>query len=218
MQIKNLRGKIEMKKLIKEFKIFITRGNVVDLSVGVIVGSAFTAIVTALSNNIIKPIINWVLALCLGSNSLDGIYTYLKKAYMLNDKNETVIDLANSIYIDWGAFLNAVINFLIIALVVFILVKLINKAKDLADVNERMTREVQKKLDNDKELTDFEQKWLNRYAKRYPDKAPKKTEKVVPEPEVKEPTETEKLLTEILIELKARNAQTIETDQNARKQ
>ena len=100
-----------MKKLIKEFKIFITRGNVVDLSVGVIVGSAFTAIVTALSNNIIKPIINWVLALCLGSNSLDGIYTYLKKAYMLNDKNETVIDLANSIYIDWGAFLNAVINF-----------------------------------------------------------------------------------------------------------
>ena len=218
MQIKNLKGKIEMKKLIKEFKIFITRGNVVDLSVGVIVGSAFTAIVTALSNNIIKPIINWVLALCLGSNSLDGIYTYLKKAYMLNDKNETVIDLANSIYIDWGAFLNAVINFLIIALVVFILVKLINKAKDLADVNERMTREVQKKLDNDKELTDFEQTWLNRYAKRYPDKAPKKTEKVVPEPEVKEPTETEKLLTEILIELKARNAQTIETDQNARKQ
>ncbi len=198
-----------MKNLIKEFKTFITRGNVVDLSVGVIVGSAFTAIVTALSNNIIKPIINWVLALCLGSNSLDGIYTYLKKAYTINDKGETVIDLANSIYIDWGAFINAVINFLIIALVVFLLVKLINKAKELADVNEKMIKEVQKKLDNDEKLNDFEQKWLERYAKRHPDKAPKKAEAPVePVPEVKELTETEKLLTEILTELKAQNEKT----------
>lgn len=193
-----------MKKLMKEFKTFITRGNVVDLAVGVIVGSAFTAIVTALSNNIIKPIINWVLAACLGSDSLDGIYTYLKKAFMVDEKGATVIDLANSIYIDWGAFINAIINFLIIALVVFFLVKLINKAKDLTEVNVRMCKEVQKKLDNDEELTAVEQKWLTRYTKRNPDKAPKKNvaAPAAPAP-APEPTATEKLLAEILQELKA---------------
>ncbi len=193
-----------MKKLMKEFKTFITRGNVVDLAVGVIVGSAFTAIVTALSNNIIKPIINWVLASCLGSDSLEGIYTYLKKAFMVDESGATVIDLANSIYIDWGAFINAVINFLIIALVVFFLVKLINKAKDLTEVNEKMCKEVQKKLDNDEELTAVEQKWLKRYTKRNPDKAPKKNvaAPAAPAP-APEPTATEKLLAEILQELKA---------------
>lgn len=191
-----------MKKLLKEFKTFITRGNVVDLSVGVIVGSAFTAIVTALSDNIIKPIINLVLSLVMGSNSLDGIYTYLKKVEI-----DGVVDLANSIYIDWGAFINAIINFFIIAIVVFTLVKLINKAKDLADVNERMIKEVQKKFDNDQELTEFEKKWLERYVKHHPDTAPKKAAPVEPEPEAPvEPSVTEKLLAEILEELKTKNA------------
>lgn len=192
-----------MKKLLKEFKTFITRGNVVDLSVGVIVGSAFTAIVTALSNNIIKPIINWVLSIVMGSSSLDGIYTYLKKFEV-----DGTVDLVNSIYIDWGAFINAIINFLIIAVVVFTIVKLINKAKDLADVNERMTKEVQKKFDNDQSLTDFEQKWLNRYEKRHPDLAPKKKEEEAPVEEAPvEPTATEKLLTEILQELKSKKTE-----------
>lgn len=191
-----------MKKLLKEFKTFITRGNVVDLSVGVIVGSAFTAIVTALSDHIIKPIINWVLSLVMGSSSLDGIYTYLKKV-----ENDGVVDLTNSIYIDWGAFVNAIINFFIIAIVVFTIVKLINKAKDLADVNERMIKEVQKKFDNDQELTEFEKKWLERYAKNHPDTAPKKAVSVEPEPEAPvEPSATEKLLAEILEELKSKNA------------
>lgn len=192
-----------MKKLLKEFKTFITRGNVVDLSVGVIVGSAFTAIVTALSDHIIKPIINWVLSLVMGSNSLDGIYTYLKKV-----ETDGVVDLTNSIYIDWGAFINAIINFLIIAVVVFTIVKLINKAKDLADVNERMTKEVQKKFDNDEELNDFEQKWLTRYEKRHPDLAPKKKVEEAPAEEAPaEPTATEKLLAEILQELKSQKVE-----------
>lgn len=191
-----------MKKLAKEFKTFITRGNVVDLSVGVIVGSAFTAIVTALSDHIIKPVINWVLSLVMGSNSLDGIYTYLKKVEV-----DGVVDLANSIYIDWGAFINAIINFFIIAVVVFTIVKLINKAKELADVNERMTKEVQKKLDNGEELSDFEEKWLTRYAKRHPDLAPKKHVEEPVAVETVEPTVTEQLLTEILQELKSKNAQ-----------
>lgn len=192
-----------MKKLLKEFKTFITRGNVVDLSVGVIVGSAFTAIVTALSDHIIKPIINWVLSLVMGSNSLDGIYTYLKKV-----ETDGVVDLTNSIYIDWGAFINAIINFFIIAVVVFTIVKLINKAKDLADVNERMTKEVQKKFDNNEELNDFEQKWLTRYEKRHPDLAPKKKVEEAPVEETPaEPPATEKLLAEILQELKSQKVE-----------
>ncbi|MBE5756567.1 MAG: large conductance mechanosensitive channel protein MscL [Clostridiales bacterium] len=113
-----------MKKFFGEFKTFITRGNVLDMAVGVIVGGAFTAIVNGLSNFILKPIINYILALLLGGNALSEVFTFLKKVEV-----DGVVDLAQSIYIDWGAFINAIINFILIALVLFIIVKIINKAK-----------------------------------------------------------------------------------------
>ena len=119
-----------MKKFFGEFKKFITRGNVVDMAVGVIVGSSFTAIVNAMSNNILKPIINWILALLFGANSLSELYTFLKRATTLDDSGAEVLDLANSIYIDWGTFINAVINFLLVALVLFTIVKVFNTFKD----------------------------------------------------------------------------------------
>ena len=193
-----------MKKFFSEFLTFIKRGNVLDMAVGVIVGSAFTAIVTALSNGILKPLINWVLALVGGdSNALESAYTILKPTYTVNEAGEKILDLANSVYIDWGAFLSAIINFILIAFVVFCIVKAINKARELADVDAMMTEKVQKKLDAGEKLSDAEEKWLKRYTKRYPDKAPKKTEVVVEEPVVEEPTKTEKLLEDILNELKA---------------
>ena len=68
-----------MKKFFEEFKKFITRGNVVDMSVGVIVGSSFTAIVNGMSNFILKPIINWLLFLIFGENSLTDVLTLLHK-------------------------------------------------------------------------------------------------------------------------------------------
>lgn len=123
-----------MKKFFKEFKEFITRGSVLDMAVGVIVGSAFTAIVTALSNNILKPIINWILTLIFGQNSLSDIYTYLKKVEV-----DSVVDLTQSIYIDWGAFINAIINFIIIAFVLFVIVKAINNFQ-------RKMRELEEKV------------------------------------------------------------------------
>lgn len=125
-----------MKKFFAEFKKFITRGNIVDMSVGVIVGGAFTAIVNGLSNFVLKPIINWVLALLLGKDALSDIYTYLKPVYVDEigadgvATGNQVIDLAQSIYIDWGAFINAIINFLLIAFVLFSIVKIINKVSD----------------------------------------------------------------------------------------
>ncbi len=124
-----------MSNYIGEFKKFINRGNVVDMSVGVIVGSAFTAIVTAMSNNILRPIVNFILATIFDADKLSEIYTYLKTVYadVLDEEGNVIaqeIDLAQSIYIDWGAFINAVINFFLIALVLFTIVRLINKVRE----------------------------------------------------------------------------------------
>lgn len=110
------------KKFGAEFKAFITRGNVVDLAVGVIIGSAFTAIVTALTTYILQPIINWIIFLCMGDDA-DTAYTMLHKAYA---EDGVTIDLTNSIYIDWGAFISAIINFILVALVLFFIIKAIN--------------------------------------------------------------------------------------------
>lgn len=122
-----------MKKFFGEFKKFITRGNVLDLAVGVIIGSAFTAIVTALTKNILQPIINWLLYLIFGSNgSLDGVYTFLVG---------NAEDLTSAIYIDWGAFVSAIINFLLIAFVLFSIVKTINK---LQESGEKMKSDYEK--------------------------------------------------------------------------
>ena len=147
-----------MKKFFSEFKKFITRGNVVDMAVGVIVGSSFTAIVNGMSNFILKPIINWILALIFGANSLSEVFTMLKPAY----DESGAIDLANSIYIDWGEFINTVINFLLVALVLFTIVKLINKLRDM-----------QKSLDDriqSKTLTQEEKKELRSRGIKLTDK------------------------------------------------
>ena len=134
-----------MKKIIGEFKTFITRGNVLDMAVGVIVGGAFTGVVNGLSNYILKPIINWILALVIGKDGLSGAITMLSPAWQTVEKldetgapivengvtiTEQVWDLANSIYIDWGSFISAIINFFLIAFVLFVIVKLINKFRE----------------------------------------------------------------------------------------
>ena len=135
-----------MKNFFAEFKKFITRGNVVDMSVGVIVGGAFTAIVNGMSNFILKPLINYLLALLFGANSLSELFTFLKKAYVLDEAGvaTTEVDLAQSIYIDWGSFINAVINFIITAFVLFLIVRFINKMRD--ERKTKLTRSQKKEL------------------------------------------------------------------------
>lgn len=103
-----------MKKFIKEFKEFISKGNVMDLAVGVIIGGAFSSIVTSLTDNIIKPLIN-----CVGGAEIQG------KIHLIGDN-----------YIDYGAFLSAVINFIIMAFIIFCIVKAVNKALSLAKKKE----------------------------------------------------------------------------------
>ena len=112
-----------MKKFFAEFKKFINRGNVIDLSVGVIIGGAFSAIVNALTNHILMPFINWVLLKITGGAGLNSIYTYLEKA--VDETGEVILE--DSIYINWGSFITAVINFILIAIVLFAIVKAFNK-------------------------------------------------------------------------------------------
>ena len=100
-----------MKKFMSEFKEFISRGNVMDMAVGIIMGSAFTAIVTSLVNDMIMPIVGM---LCAGVNIADLSVT------------------VGSATLKYGAFLQAIINFLIIALVVFCMVKALNMASKKA--------------------------------------------------------------------------------------
>ena len=130
-----------MKKIIAEFKKFIMRGNIVDMAVGVIVGSSFTAIVNALSNNILKPLINYLLTLVFGANSLSEVYTFLVPYY----DEAGAIDLEQSIYIDWGAFINSIINFMLVAIVLFAIVKVVNTLRErqkkmLADILDDVPR------------------------------------------------------------------------------
>ena len=91
-----------------EFKEFISKGSVMDMAVGIIIGGAFTAIVTSLVEKIIQPIISM-----LGGSNLEGLG----------------ITLPNGGFIDFGAFISAIINFILIALVVFWLIKGINKMR-----------------------------------------------------------------------------------------
>ena len=191
-----------MRKFFKEFANFIKRGNVLDMAVGVIVGGAFTAIVTALSNGILKPIINWVIWLCNGKQegSLESVYTFLHTVY-----TDGAVDLSKSIYIDWGAFLSAVLNFLIIAFVLFIIVKTINKlnegVNEFVNGNGVFTKSEIRKLRREgkttKQIRALEQEKLAA------DKAAEEQRKA--EEAKNAPPTQEQLLTLILEELKTRN-------------
>ena len=122
--------KIKMPKIFTEFKEFITRGNVMGLAVGMIIGAAFTAIVNALVNSILKPLIN---AIPIG-DGVSGLVTMLvyKDAagtILTGDFDRALIDMTKSVYIDWGAFIMAIITFLLTALVLFFILKAVTSVQ-----------------------------------------------------------------------------------------
>ena len=114
-----------MKKLLQEFKAFINKGNVMDLAVGMIIGSAFTAIVTALVQNILTPLINWI----PGTGDTGALQTVLREA--ITDEAGNVVTPA--LILDWGAVISAIITFLCTAIVLFVIVKLFNKMKEAGE-------------------------------------------------------------------------------------
>ena len=123
-----------IQSFVGEYKKFVNRGNVVDMAVGVIIGGAFTAIVTALSGSILEPIINFALSEWFGNAHTDGLYTVLKEGYA----EDGTLDLAASIYIDWSTFINTIIHFLLVALVLFCILRTINHVREeYAELSEK---------------------------------------------------------------------------------
>ncbi len=113
-----------MKKLFKEFKDFITKGNVLDLAVGMIIGAAFTAIITAVVSGILTPLINMIPIGDTGS-----LQVVLRDPVV--DAEGTIVKAA--VIMDFGALISAVITFFITALVLFSVVKIISTAQKTAE-------------------------------------------------------------------------------------
>ena len=118
-----------MKKFLEEFKAFVMRGNVMDMAVGVIVGGAFGAITTALVSNVVTPL----LAVLFKSPNPDALNITLRAADEAAGTEAIVLGL--------GTFLGAIINFLVIALVLFSVIKAMNKAKELAEAMKKKEEE-----------------------------------------------------------------------------
>ena len=113
-----------MKKFFEEFKTFITKGNVLDMAVGVIVGGAFGAITSSLVGNVITPLLAWL----FGAPNTDALNITLRAADEAAGTEALVLGL--------GTFVGAIINFVIIALVLFSVIKAFNKARELAEKKE----------------------------------------------------------------------------------
>lgn len=112
-------------KLAKEFKAFISKGNVLDMAVGLIIGSAFTAIVNSLVGDLLMP----VLGLITGKVDFSELKLVIQPAVeeVFNDAGEVVTPGVAEISINYGAFIQSIISFLLIALAVFALLKVISK-------------------------------------------------------------------------------------------
>lgn len=134
--------------MLNEFKDFIARGNVVDMAVGIIIGAAFTAIVTSLVGDLINPVISLV----TGGIDFSGWF------YALDGEAYASLALATEAgapVFAVGNFLMAVINFLIIAWVVFLLVKMVNRIKDAAAKEEVAAPEAPKGPTSEELLTEI---------------------------------------------------------------
>ena len=121
-----------MKKILKEFKEFIARGNVLDMAIGVIIAGAFGKITTSLVNDILMPFISWI----FGTRDMTALNVVVREAVM---DGETVVQEA--ITIGFGTLVATVIDFLLVALVVFAIVKAMNKAKEVAEAKKKKEEE-----------------------------------------------------------------------------
>lgn len=130
-----------MKKVVNEFKEFISRGSVVDLAVGIIVGGAFTSIVNSFVNDVIMPVIG----LILGKINFSELKLVLVKA------TETVSEVS----INYGNFLQNIVNFLLTALAIFIMIKFINSFKRKEKKKEEVKPIVKEDIELLKEIRDL---------------------------------------------------------------
>ncbi len=123
-----------MKKLFEEFKAFISKGNVLDMAVGVIIATAFGKITTSLVNNVIMPAIG----LLCGGRDLTDILNWVIVPATLDEAGE-VVDAG--VTIGFGTFVGTIIDFILVALVVFAIVKAFNKARTAAEKKKKAEEE-----------------------------------------------------------------------------
>lgn len=121
-----------MKRFISEFKEFIMRGNVLDMAVGVIIATAFGKITTSLVNDLFMPFISWL----VGARDMSALNLLVRPEIV---ENGEVVQEA--IVIGFGSFLAVVIDFILVAFVVFLVVKFFNKARELTKKKEEEVKE-----------------------------------------------------------------------------
>lgn len=169
-----------MKKLFSEFKTFINKGNALSLAIGVILGAAFTSIVTTINTKIISPLIGLLLGDADLSNSL---VTVLKST---TDAETGEVVITNAIY--WGTLIQAVIDFLLTAIILFAIFKIASKVsntmKKMQDREAIIAYKVEKKI----KLTKKEKAFLEKLNKEKEEKARKEAEEKnkIPEPTMEE--------------------------------
>ena len=145
--------------MIKEFKKFIMRGNMIDLAVGMIIGAAFNAIVTSLVNDIFMPL----LAAILGKPDFSDLFIVLSgegTANTLAEAQELGLTTLN-----YGSFITAIINFLLMAIVVFLIIKGMNK---LAEGGKKLSKKEEKKAEPTTKTCPFCQSEISIKATRCP--------------------------------------------------
>lgn len=123
-----------MKKMFAEFKAFISRGNVLDMAIGVIIASAFGKITTSLVNDVLLPFIS----LIFGARDMTALNLVVREAVM---DGEVVVKEA--ITIGFGTLVGTIIDFVLVALVVFAIVKAFNKAHEVAEAKKKAAEEAE---------------------------------------------------------------------------
>ena len=194
-----------MKKFFEEFKKFISRGNVVDMAIGVAVANAFTAIVKAFTNGFISPL----LALLSNGADMSDLKWIIREAVTEMVDGEEVIVTAE-VSILWGAFLQAIFDFLIIALALFIVLKVVTALNERAKViHDRIEAKIK---EEEIALAKAKEEEVKAKAKEEKEKAEAEAKAEEEQRHKKEEAERERLrreealLTEIRDLLKAQNS------------
>ena len=134
-----------MKKMMSEFKTFISKGNVLDMAIGVIIATAFGKITTALVNDVLMPLIGAIFG---GSSLTDALNITLRPAVLDEATGEVVTEAT---VLGLGIFLNAIIDFIIVAFICFLIVKAFNKAREKAEAKKKAEEEAAAKAKAEEE-------------------------------------------------------------------
>lgn len=142
-------SKKEKKGFVKEFKEFISRGSIVDMAVGVVVGGAFTTIVNTLVKSVLTPLINYVIYLICGGK--DGDFTNLDVVLIPAEVDAEGNVVKAATVLEFSNLITAIINFLLIALTLFIIIKVINRVRSEAEALKEKSRKIEEEMKAEEE-------------------------------------------------------------------